>query len=539
MEPIPRRGQAFVSSSVAHDVKPRPVSLILSSPSTSHMPGSIFPDIPSPPPSLSPVSRYDMSRRHTTYLAPSPRRDLRPLRSSPLAGPSIAIDGDGTLTKKGEYDNDSNADLRPRYRPNRISSSPEVSSIFSRMMDDESLAGTSNSSSSGNHSVSHSSSETAESTSTDATSVTATEEAIKPSKRLSWGLIKLPSLPSMSSHSRSKSLSKGSSHSQPPQPSPPPVPPIPVWALPSHTRGPSPVPSNLSQNRQRVVSHSRRPSTSPGTPSRLSYVGVPDPLSQSRNAPSTSRNPELNWMSQAAPPKFSRLSLRAEGVVLPVSVKEMRRRSTIYGSEHESSSSVNSRTISEPEKAKIRETKSSPPSRMPSSRSLRSLVSLSSLTSSSEPIPVPAPPFRTASRHASTSSIETSASSIPPSTTPSLSRTTSNASLTEDEFGVTFAKSRSSTPSPEFQKTTAVMGVEVRVNDVCVDVIPTSRRRERTISILTPDNASARSTATVHVLNRRPSALRAPNPTQQPPAKVAKRGTIKRVWKRVIGSMRR
>ncbi|KAI0340240.1 hypothetical protein BDW22DRAFT_404953 [Trametopsis cervina] len=59
--------------------------------------------------------------------------------------------------------------------------------------------------------------------------------------------------------------------------------------------------------------------------------------------PNTSRSPELNWLSTAAPPKFSRRGLAAQGVVLPVSAKEMRRRSVISeGSLNGSSASVGS-----------------------------------------------------------------------------------------------------------------------------------------------------------------------------------------------------
>ena len=95
---------------------------------------------------------------------------------------------------------------------------------------------------------------------------------------------------------------------------------------PSTSPAPSPTPSKRSSLSLRF---SRRASYSPSASASSSSSSPPSPIpdlpSRRRSivvaAPSTSRNPAENWLSATAAPKFSRLGLAADGVVLPVSAK--------------------------------------------------------------------------------------------------------------------------------------------------------------------------------------------------------------------------
>ena len=96
-------------------------------------------------------------------------------------------------------------------------------------------------------------------------------------------------------------------------------------------------------------------------------------------------------MSAAAAPKFSRLGLRGDGVVLPLTAKEVRRRSTIRVPASPSAGS--------PTDADARTVRS-----MASRTSLRSLAASfqSGPAADSAPAP-PAPPFRRGTNTSSTS----------------------------------------------------------------------------------------------------------------------------------------
>ncbi|ETW77033.1 hypothetical protein HETIRDRAFT_460507 [Heterobasidion irregulare TC 32-1] len=113
-----------------------------------------------------------------------------------------------------------------------------------------------------------------------------------------------------------------------------------VTARSEHVPRPStsPAPSTPPSKRSSLsLRFSRRASYSPSTSASSSSSSssssppppVPDLPSRRRRcsiaaaaaAPSTSRDPAENWLSATAAPKFSRLGLAADGVVLPVSAK--------------------------------------------------------------------------------------------------------------------------------------------------------------------------------------------------------------------------
>ncbi|KAJ3491981.1 hypothetical protein NLI96_g324 [Meripilus lineatus] len=497
--------------------------MILSSPSVSHAPGSIYPDIPSQQNThlrTNTTPSVDPSRRHTSYLPSSPRREIRPLRSSPLAGPSIVQDG--SLTGSDESGSSQINEERRKFRPNRISSIPEVPSTFGRPASLCSPSGISIDI----HSPASDVSEISEygSSPSDLPSPTEPEPA-KRSRRLSWGIVKLTPLPALPARSPSSRSSKRNSY-RPPSP-PPPVPDIPTWALPS---------SPISPARRSAVSLSaasaRRPSTAPTVPSSRSSVCLGH-----CTGPSTSRDPELNWLSSAAPPKFSRLSLKAEGVILPVSAKDAsklaKRRSTatISGSSPPYHYLPAAPESKDDKGSKGKGQKSCPPSRMPSTTSLASLGSQISTSS----VPLPAPPFSTTSRNNSLSSLASGASSMnAPTPSLSLSRTSSAGSATEpDEMGVLRGLETalgSSTSAGEFQK--AVVGVEVRVNDVCVDVIATSDASKA-------GKAQVLGASTATLVKDPAAPVKAPVSSTNAPRKLERgKGTIKRLWKRVVGSVK-
>ena len=341
--------------------------------------------VPAPAASLAPLPQGAYSRQST--LSPrrpsplsqgAPRRESRPLRSSPLAGPSLALGTDGTLTGSDE-DGDDEA---RRYRPNRISSTPDVTSFSMAMSLDDlqtdkrrafasalaSPTGTLRgaplppSPTREQHINETLDALSGSSRTTDAAPTPPTPA--KQSHRLSLGFKRLSALPGLPSFSPKRSNSTSASKDAAPpsagverartisfasRSSPsssvdvPPVPAIPIWAKSapnastsslraahvtidlSHTpdiqRRPSTAPSTLAASSSR--SHRRSRQTI--TPSQSQIQ--PQPPHHAR--PNTSTDPEANWMSAAAAPRFSRLGLKGAGVVLPMSAKEVRRKSTL------------------------------------------------------------------------------------------------------------------------------------------------------------------------------------------------------------------
>ncbi|KAI0800044.1 hypothetical protein C8Q74DRAFT_387737 [Fomes fomentarius] len=218
----------------------------------------------------------------------------RPLRSSPLAGPSIAASKDGTLS----------APATPRGSTRHLSPLAEFSTTATDEDDD------------------------------------AASTSSKKHRRRSLGVVlskisfpssasDSPELPATSHSLTARTRSKSASA----RAVPPAVPPLPAWVAQGGAVSPPSARSPASPGSASPKSKSRPSSPTPSghsTGSRKSVFEQVDPRTGSpvRLAPSTSRNPEENWLTQSAAPRFSRLGLKAEGVVLPVSAREARRRST-------------------------------------------------------------------------------------------------------------------------------------------------------------------------------------------------------------------
>ncbi|KAH9848029.1 hypothetical protein C2E23DRAFT_871453 [Lenzites betulinus] len=299
------RPRVFARPDMAND-EPTPGPSMLAAPSSATR---LPPRLPSVDHKLTIPARPPIaSRRHSaTVGSMSPSHLSRPLRSSPLAGPSIAATSDN-----------------PRAA---VASAPPTPGGGRRHL-----------------------SPLAESSNTIlAEALPVVDTDVKKQRRRSLGAVlsKLsfpaatptPSIPESESpvtpvRRRTKSTTSQEA---------PPVPPVPTWmnkTMPSRTRSPiSPHASSstTSPSRARVSpsdgsspKSSRPTSPTPSARSATSSVKpTPDPRRASlRPPPSTSRSPEDNWLTQSAAPRFSRLGLKAEGVILPVSAREARRRST-------------------------------------------------------------------------------------------------------------------------------------------------------------------------------------------------------------------
>ncbi|THH02004.1 hypothetical protein EW026_g794 [Hermanssonia centrifuga] len=543
-----------------------------------------------------------MSRRHTAHLMPAPpvlgpRRESRPLRSSPLAGPAIALSTDGTLLRPDE----DGAARTMRYRPNRISSTPDVGSAFSTedMNMKKRLIASAPASPTGTLRGNPLPPLTAEPEPLIPSPVKEQEEKApvvsaepaKSSRRLSISFKRLssslPRLP-LSNHKRSPSgststsapaieetpiLGRARTFSGPSSPNgaqkgkAPPVPAIPVWAKPSFMSAPSSL--HVSSSSVIDISHTpdtpssrslaRRPSTAPSTSSAVSAASPstrrrsvrPDVtiassslphLPGSNTSPSTSRDPEMNWLSTAAAPKFSRLGLKAEGVVMPVSVKSARRRSTVSVlsavSESEGVRSVKSReslrsVASGTSKSGKGKEKEKPVSEETAKRTLESAAE-----EDDGDVEPPSPPFMR-NGNASSSSLVTSSTSgsigsmEEGMSTPSLTSSTTRGSV--DELGV-LSDSASAATAGGMRRLkdhgmTATRGVELRVNDVTVEIIDMGHQHHRRDSsqgsVRGVPNAAVHATEKQVVHGGHKDAKSGKEPKRS--------GTLKRVWRKVTG----
>ncbi|KAI0640460.1 hypothetical protein C8Q79DRAFT_455003 [Trametes meyenii] len=267
-----------------------------------------------------------VSRRHSATIGPmSPSHLSRPLRSSPLAGPSIAASlddhvigpasapatpggGSRHLSPLAEFSSTPEPEEEPRPAVDADTKKQRrrtIGSVLSKLSFPATAGGS------------------------------VSEPPSPPS----------PTGVQMEGRRRTKSTTSQEA---------PPVPPVPAWvhnSLPtrSPTRSPrytQPSPSSSSSSTSLSSPSSSRPPSRPHTAgsytSTRSRPTSPTPSARSANSalkhgtdprraslrPSTSRSPEENWLTQSAAPRFSRLGLKAEGVILPVSAKEARRRST-------------------------------------------------------------------------------------------------------------------------------------------------------------------------------------------------------------------
>ena len=246
-------------------------------------------------------------------------------------------------------------------------------------------------------------------------------------------------------------------------------------------------------------------------------------------------------MSAAAAPRFSRLGLKGDGVVLPLTAKEVRRRSTIRVSPSASLVSLAS-SSSHPDTRRGKDADAR------SARSLKSQTSLRSLARSfqgaaaaaaraGELVPQPPePPFRreaSASTASIASSVGSADSDVPETPSLSLSRASS-------ESGASVEKDVPRTPQDGCVDELGVIregkskmggegGVELRVNDVTVEII--GMREEKVRTGRTRRAGSVELTVEVkeqELLSKVEEKKRTPE----------RKGTIKRVWKKLTGSVK-
>ncbi|KAI0075524.1 hypothetical protein K474DRAFT_1384985 [Panus rudis PR-1116 ss-1] len=496
----------FSSPPAAHipacPAKPAPMSTTVTQSSSGaqesakHRPPSIVLSSSSPPSTLFPDSRPHFARRHTTYVPTS-----RPIRSSPLAGPSLALGHDGTLT--GSDDSHGSHSDEGKSKPSRIASTPDVPSTF--------------------HSPRSSSEDDGPVDPKSASSPTLLPPLPAASKlhRLSRGFVKLSSLPSLPS--RSSSVLKSEDSKRMPEESRRtlPVPEPPVWALPSAKTVRTPSVSSTGSNRRSILLSPTTPVTAPPTTTVYPATPVrrPTTASSSKSLPGNinrrsstygarpasiynSRDPELNWLSTAAPPKFSRQSLKAEGVVMPISAKDPKftnRRSVIIQPTSPAIAHINGNDT----KGKSRETLALP-SRSVSRAS--SMVSIGSVASEMSTI-VPNGSLRVGGFGASSSSIDSTLSTLPPAT-PALSLSRTSSVTSADEMR----------PVKGMQSS---LVMELRVNDVQVEVMGKGKADARSSKLDSKENGKGNS-----------NVKKTLDGTIQ-----RGRGTIKRAWKRVVGTV--
>jgi len=307
-----------------------------------------------------PVSFHSLPEHHNNnpvHLSPYSHRRPRTPRSSPLAGPSLSSDQVDT------GNGDDEGDKKPKYRPNRISSTPDmvlpIQSVYGSDSTSHSSPSTSPPStiSIGTVDVVLSSTpiprqrpRTAPSSedgrakeeaedggrrrslaerlsiicaSSSATSHEKDKDGQKAAdKRPSSFILPSTSTTSLASTSSSRTVrTDKTSHTIPP------IPTIPQWALNAMRE------EEAGANRNMKYGHRRGTSDDIANWSTLPLPPLPNQpiprgvrtsgLSNQPRPPSISRDPGENWMSATDPiPKFSRLGLRGDAVIMPVSKKE-------------------------------------------------------------------------------------------------------------------------------------------------------------------------------------------------------------------------
>lgn len=291
-----------------------------------------------------PVSFHSLSEHNPNnqvYLSPHPHRRPRTPRSSPLAGPSLSPDQADGETK------DEEGSQKPRYRPNRISSTPDMAARTQSLYNPDTSSAVSDSSigivvfpPTSTSSASSSSDEDdkekglskgieeaedgsrlrniAKRLSIVSTSSLTTNETDRDShkakKKRSSFLLHSTSTTSLASTSSSSRTTRTGEANQ----TAPPIPTIPRWALNAMREEAGDAKRDSKYGHRRGTSHDS-PSLSNQSGAPLSASG----LSNQSRAPSVSRDPKENWMSVTDPtPKFSRLGLGGDGVVLPVKKRE-------------------------------------------------------------------------------------------------------------------------------------------------------------------------------------------------------------------------
>lgn len=309
-------------------------------------------------------------RTPPTYLAPHPHRRPRTPRSSPLALSSYQASGETT---------DEQASQKPRYRPNRISSTPDIAVPVQSLYDsDATLLSSASSSQLSSLSgitvaspfppmpISSSSSTSGEdekenveagsifrsivkrlsivSTSSLATSEKEKDE--KTERQRSSFILHSTSTTSLASSASSHTFrTDRTSHTAPPMPT------IPRWALNAMREEEASASRDVKYFRRRGTSdaHSGSLGSLPNQPIPR-VVRVSSPSQPRPHSVSVSRDPSENWMSFADPtPRFSRLGLAGDGVVLPVKKKESLAKMKSAGSIR---STADTASVSQPPRAR-------------------------------------------------------------------------------------------------------------------------------------------------------------------------------------------
>lgn len=303
--------------------------------------------LPARNPITRPVSFHSLSEHNKgnqAHLAPYSRRPRTP-RSSPLAGPSLSSD------ELNGDNKDDGGSQKPRYRPNRISSTPDMAartqSLYNPDTSSDGAIGivispppatdSSTSSSSdeddkekelgkGGEDGSRLRSFAKRLSIVSNSSLTTNEtdkESQKAKKRRSSLIPHSASTTSLASTSSSRTARTDKTGQ-----TAPPIPTIPRWALNAMREEDGAAKRNTKYGHRRGTSDDS--TTSSPLPPLLSNQPIPRGSALSTSGlinqprpPSVSRDPTENWMSVTDQiPRFTRLSLQGTAVVLPVKKKD-------------------------------------------------------------------------------------------------------------------------------------------------------------------------------------------------------------------------
>jgi hypothetical protein len=323
-------------------------------------------------------SLADHQRNSPALLSPHSHRRPRTPRSSPLTGPALSPDQVDSENKDDE------GDQKPRYRPNRISSTPDMAARVQSLYGSDTASLSSpylpqpSTSSTGilfplppipkfsgpSSSAEDDKEETedgsklrslAKRLSSISTSSLGANDKVKADqkvdKRRSSYLPHSASMTSLVSTSSSSHTTRTDKTSQ----AAPPIPTIPRWALNAMREEAGMANRNMKYGHGRGSNDELTPSSSlPPLPNQPIPRGVclPDSgLSTQPFPPSVSRDPTENWMSMTdSTPKFSRLGLRGEGVVMPAkreSLAKMRSANSIRSTKSMTTASQSTGTRSD------------------------------------------------------------------------------------------------------------------------------------------------------------------------------------------------
>jgi len=308
------------------------------------MSGSASSRLPVRNPVARPVSLHSPSehqRNNPVYLSPHSHRRPRRPRSSPLAGPSLSSDQLGSDNKNGE------GNPKPRYRPNRISSTPDLVVPIHSLYDSDTASISSSSppsiisngtsvafphppvfkssgppSSGGGDKVEDAEDggifrSLAKRLSIASISSFTTNERSgddqNTNKRHSSFMSHSTSTTSLASTSSSRTAwTDGTGQTAPP------IPTIPQWALKAMREE-----AVIANRKSRFGHREGKRGDLTTSPSSLHFPSQPT-RSSDQLRPSASGDSKGNWMFDANPtPRFSRLGLGGNGVVMPVSRKDL------------------------------------------------------------------------------------------------------------------------------------------------------------------------------------------------------------------------